>query len=260
MLSNRICLGLTFVLPLVLVAGCPQGDGMQDQDAGGAAGAGGRGGAGGGDSSLTGPKGAMAASCAANADCASGFCADGVCCDSPCDGQCLSCALPGAPGHCGPIAQGPDPTGAATCTGDSSCFLNSVTSLSVCKLVDGAACSADADCGVGHCLTFFVDGDGDGYGTAQAARFCADLNAPPPAGYAAFTGDCCDLDSGANPGFSAGTFLQFADACGSYDWNCNGSITLQYSSCPGAGVPACGTDCIFNIGLASGKLYTQACN
>jgi hypothetical protein len=126
--------------------------------------------------------------------------------------------------------------------------------------VNGATCTGDADCGGGHCLTFYVDGDGDGYGTNEAARFCSDLNAPPPAGYAAYTGDCCDLDSGANPGFSASTFLEFPDACGSYDWNCNGSITLQYASCPGSALPACGTDCILNLGLVKAKVFTQACN
>jgi hypothetical protein len=257
MLSNRIALAATLLLPLVVLTGCPQGDGMQDQDAGGTGEA--AGGAS-GDPSITGPKSALAASCAANSDCASGYCADGVCCDSPCDGQCLTCVLAGAPGHCGPIAQGPDPTGSAPCTGDSSCFLNPVTSLSACKLVAGAGCSVDADCGAGHCLTFYVDGDGDGYGTAEAAKFCTELNAPPPSGYAAFTGDCCDLDSGANPGFSASTFLQFPDACGSYDWNCNGSVTLQYSSCPGSAVPACGTDCVVNLGIVVVKNFTQGCN
>jgi hypothetical protein len=135
-----------------------------------------------------------------------------------------------------------------------------VTSLSACRLVDGASCSGDADCGSGHCLTFYTDADGDGYGTAEAARFCSELNAPAPAGYASYTGDCCDLDSGANPGFPATTFLEFPDACGSFDWNCNGAITLEYSSCPGAAVPACGTDCILDIGLVMAKVYTQSCN
>jgi hypothetical protein len=74
-----------------------------------------------------------------------------------------------------------------------------------------------------------VDGDGDGYGTAESAKFCSELSAQAPAGYASYTGDCCDLDSGANPGFSATPFLEFPDACGSYDWNCNGSIALEYS-------------------------------
>ena len=58
----------------------------------------------------------------------------------------------------------------------------------------------------GHCLTYYVDADGDGYGTAEQARFCENLNAPPPTGYAAYSGDCCDLDSGANPGFDSTQF------------------------------------------------------
>jgi hypothetical protein len=256
MFANRFALVVLAVLPLFVFAGCPQGDGHDQADAGGAGG----GGTGGGDPIVIAPANALASPCSGGAECASGYCVDGVCCDSPCDGQCLSCALAGATGHCGPIAQGPDPVSTTPCIGESSCFLNPATSLSTCKIIDGASCSTDADCGTGHCSTYYLDADGDGYGTATTAKFCNELNGAPPAGYASYPGDCCDLDSGANPGFSSSTFLQFADACGSFDWNCNGVVTPQYSSCPGHANAACGADCVISTGFSTFKDFTQACN
>jgi hypothetical protein len=41
-----------------------------------------------------------AASCARNAECASGACADGVCCNQACDGACEACAETGSTGTC----------------------------------------------------------------------------------------------------------------------------------------------------------------
>ncbi len=62
------------------------------------------------------------ASCAKNADCASGFCADGLCCNVACQGGCLSCALPDRLGTCWPIDQGvADPRGVCVDQGAPSC-------------------------------------------------------------------------------------------------------------------------------------------
>jgi hypothetical protein len=128
--------------------------------------------------------------------------------------------------------------------------------------VDGAACQADGDCVSGHCLTFYVDADGDGYGGSDEAHFCSELNAAPPAGYAAYTGDCCDLDAGANPGFDSSQFLAMPDACGSFDWNCNG-VVAQQKSCP-LGAVQCGQECSFPLPVTNGVVYvplfTEACN
>jgi hypothetical protein len=262
MFANRLTLAALVALPLFALAGCSDGDASHPEaDAGGAGGAASAGGAAG--DALGGiARSALASPCTVGSQCTSGYCVDGVCCDSPCGEQCLSCSLVGATGHCGPIANGPDAVSASPCIGGSSCFLDPATSLSTCKLTDGAGCSADSDCGSGHCFTYYVDADGDGYGTTTSAKFCNELNGAPPVGYAAYGGDCCDLDSGANPGFSSGTYLQFPDACGSYDWNCNGSIALQYSSCPysSSGLPSCGTDCVAHVGIITETLYSQACN
>ena len=255
MFRTKSILRISLALPLLLLAGCGPGDSPSiHADAGSDTGLG-------GSPGPSGPKSPLATACHANADCGSGFCVDGVCCDSACDQQCLGCALPGAVGHCGPISQGPDPVATTPCTGSSACFLDHATSISACKVVDGASCSSNADCGSGHCLTYYVDADGDGFGTASSAKFCNDLNAAPPPRYAAYTGDCCDLDNGANPGFSSSTYLEFPDACYSFDWNCNGVVAPQHiSGCGSAGPSACGAACVINFGFGTVTAYTQGCN
>jgi hypothetical protein len=86
------------------------------------------------------------------------------------------------------------------------------------------------------------------------------FHALPPAGYAAYTGDCCDLDAGANPGFDSTQFLAMPDACGSYDWNCNGVITEE-KSCPTDTSATCGQACSLNLGIyGTLNLFTIACN
>ena len=257
MLNAKSICSIALVLPLLFLAGCPQGDPSTSNTDAAADGLG----TGGGSPDPIGPKSALAADCTSNGGCASGFCVDGVCCDSSCQQSCLSCALPGAAGHCGPIAQGPDPIATTPCTGTNACFLNHATSISSCKTVDGASCSSDTDCGSGHCLTYYLDADGDGYGGADSAKFCAELNGAPPAGYAAYAGDCCDLDNGANPAFSSSIYLEFPDACGSYDWNCNGVTSPQYASgCPAGNPVACGAPCFVNLGFFSYTAFTQGCN
>jgi hypothetical protein len=203
----------------------------------------------------------LASACLANSDCSTGFCVDGVCCDSACRDQCYSCAQTAAVGHCGPQTDGPDSNSSVPCVGANACFRDQATHLSTCKVVDGATCNSDQDCGSGHCTPYYLDGDGDGYGTAVTAKFCAELDGQAPAGYSAYTGDCCDLDSGANPAFDSTTFLEFPDACGSFDWNCNGVVAPQHTSgCGSAGPTACGAPCVINFGFGTVTAYTQACN
>jgi hypothetical protein len=249
-------------LPLVLLAGCPNNttDDHPDQvvDAGG------------GTPDATSqpvvvtPKDPIGAACSANADCGSGFCTDGVCCDSACDQTCYACNQQGTMGHCAALTSGEDPMATTVCIAPSACFLPASTNVPACKLVDGTACQADGDCVSGHCLTYYADRDGDGYGGSDAGHFCAELNAPPPAGYAAYTGDCCDLDSGANPGFDSTQFLSMPDACGSYDWNCNGVITMEKACSTDAATgqsTGCGQACSLNLGpYGTLTLFTVACN
>jgi hypothetical protein len=204
------------------------------------------------------PRNPLGSTCSSNTDCTSGFCTDGVCCDSACGQTCYACNLPAAPGHCAALTTGADSNAATTCTAPSACFLPATSSVPACKLVDGSTCQQSGDCISGHCLTYYVDSDGDGYGTSEQAHFCEELNAAPQSGYAAYSGDCCDLDSGANPGFDSTQFLTMPDACGSFDWNCNGVVAQQKSCSTGA--VACGQDCTFTFFGSPITLFTEACN
>ncbi len=167
-------------------------------------------------------------------------------------------------GHCAALTTGQDPNATSPCGGSSSCFLPPTSStVPACKLVDGTACQDDGDCISGHCLTYYADVDGDGYGGSDQAHFCEQLNAPPPAGYAAYSGDCCDLDSGANPGFNSSNFLRMPDACGSFDWNCDGVVTQQQTCTVTGG--ACGQACYISWGgiistNPNDVVFVQACH
>jgi hypothetical protein len=250
MLNIKSLFPAIVALPLIILAGCPNKtsnyhlDGQADLDAGVT------------DAHMT-ANGPLGDACASNADCASGFCADGVCCDSACGQTCYACDQQAAPGHCAALASGEDPTATTACAAPSACFVPPSSAVPVCKLVDGTACQTDGDCVSGHCLTYYLDADGDGYGGSDEAHFCAALNGAPPSGYAAYTGDCCDLDAGANPGFDSSQFLSMPDACGSFDWNCDGK-EAQQKSCP---TPvACGAACNINLGFFVYDAFTEACN
>jgi hypothetical protein len=154
---------------------------------------------------------------------------------------------------------GQDITATVPCAGGSVCLIDTATSLPICKLSDLQTCTANSDCASGACLTFFLDADGDGYGTPTEARVCTEQGAPPPPGYALLTGDCCDIDSGANPGVPASTYFEFPDACGSFDWNCNGVVDQQ-RQCQGDAALACGAPCVINFGFGSYTAFTQACH
>ncbi|HVZ88933.1 MAG TPA: hypothetical protein VHG72_18335 [Polyangia bacterium] len=209
------------------------------------------------DADVTVPRNPLGTGCGSSADCTSGFCTDGVCCDSACGQTCYACNQPAALGHCAALTSGEDLTATTTCTAPSTCFLPALSAAPACKFVDGTDCQGDQDCVSGHCLTYYVDADGDGYGSSEAAHFCAELNAKPPSGYAAYAGDCCDLDAGANPGFDSTQFLAMPDACGSFDWNCNGVVSQEKTCSTGA--VACGQACTINL-FGPITLFTEACN
>ena len=199
--------------------------------------------------------------CSANADCTSGFCTDGVCCDSACTQTCFSCSTTGRVGNCAPLTSGQDLVATTPCAGSSTCKVDVASSLPECKVADLQSCRTNSDCASNNCVTFFVDADGDGYGTPTEAQICTELGAQPPPGYAVLTGDCCDIDSGANPGVSSSVYFGFPDACGSYDWNCDGK-TEQQQQCTYNASLACGAECtttnIFGGGIIN--IFTEACH
>ena len=110
-------------------------------------------------------------------------------------------------------------------------------------------CKANADCASLNCVTYFVDHDGDGYGeTAKTIQFCEEPGAAPPVGYVSQGGDCCDSDANAVPGQTK--YFPSANACGSWDYNCDGTIQgssgfVTYATVPvtECGVSGHGTGC-----------------
>lgn len=71
------------------------------------------------------------------------------------------------------------------------------------------------------CPTYYPDTDHDGFGDAtQPLSTCTQ-----PADYVANSTDCCDADARVFPGQTA--YYSTVSACGSYDFNCNGTATAQ---------------------------------
>jgi hypothetical protein len=149
-------------------------------------------------------------------ECISRTLADGVCCDQACDGTCYSCDQDGRKGTCSPLNAVEDANAASACVVPRLCFLRGAAP--VCKLADGAACSVNAECLSGSCLTTYPDADHDGYGDETVTvRRC---ETSPQAGFITRGGDCCDQDGDSSP--ATLTYRTFRNRCGSYDWNCDG--------------------------------------
>jgi hypothetical protein len=263
------------IFALTLLSGCPTTNSDPPPPSGdaGAGGAGSAGGAAGrttnNDAGAAGPAEAtklpppdaavgnggkpLAEACAANSECASGFCVDAVCCNTACDGQCSICNPPWALGYCTDQLTGDDTTSAETCTGAHTCSLAiPVLNIPACRLKDLQVCKVDADCASLNCVTFYVDHDGDGYGeTAKTIQFCEEQGAAPPIGYVSQGGDCCDSDANAHPGQTA--YFTTEDACGSWDYSCDGTIETPNGQQPSS----CGEE--LGSGRSGGN-YTLACH
>ena len=273
MLTTR-CVAL---IALIGLAGCPMKNSDPEPDGGGGTtGAGGEGGVGGDemtklpqpDAAPPDPGKPLAEGCATNAECASGFCADGVCCNSACDQPCFTCHTTGSYGSCLPQSTGEDSTATPACSGAKTCGLNpnlSTGSLSVCALKDLQACTANSACASNNCVLYWADQDGDGWGnTAAPIRVCNEPGAAAPSGFSSRSGDCCDTDNNSYPG-ADGTYWPYANACGSFDYDCDGVIEQLYPNVTCAatnGAPAepwaCGTTtCSAKAFLSTTK--TQSC-
>jgi hypothetical protein len=92
--------------------------------------------------------------------------------------------------------------------------------------------------------------DAPGDVAPEAASHDASVDAPPSCdedgdGYLAMTAachgtDCCDTDRNANPGQKQ--FFTTADACGSFDYDCDGQLETEYGAnltCTGTGLTGC---------------------
>jgi hypothetical protein len=137
-------------------------------------------------------------------------------------------------------------TGGSPVTCSPACSSSTQTCVgTTCLLNDGQSCSVASQCVTNTCIPFYVDQDGDGYGTGQAAGFCGTT---PPVGYAAQTGDCCD--TAANIAVARlihpGAGFQTTSAGGvcniTWDYNCSGAIEPDQKTCGGCtAYPEC--DC-----------------
>jgi hypothetical protein len=200
-------------------------------------------------------------------------CQNGTCVGSTttCDGQCNSEGT-----DCGPFDCQPG----APCGSDTECKtfrLDCNSGIRTCKgtgkadgtpcgarnrhcsgnrLLDGDTCqnggcapsTAGRDCGF-QCtndmcidtppcdkITCFVDSDGDGFGDpGKPVSACGSCSS----GTVSNKRDCCDQDAGANPN---GKAHPTPNACGSFDWNCDGLTTpesTEQPACRQGIIPGC---------------------
>jgi hypothetical protein len=223
------------IAALLLLSGCPttnSGPPMVDAGVAGALGTGGAGGssAGAADETKLPPLDAgiplkpLAEGCASGSECASDFCVDAVCCNTACDGQCFNCDETGAAGYCTAQTSGDDLNAATPCTIPRTCSpLSTTLNVGGCRMKDAQACKAAGDCASFNCVTYYVDIDRDGYGDSSTTlMLCEETGATPPGGYVATGGDCCDSDIDAHP--NALGYHSAPDACGDWDYNCDGTV------------------------------------
>jgi hypothetical protein len=136
--------------------------------------------------------------------------------------------------------------GAAWAIATCSPTCNSATQACVsgaCLLSDGQSCTVRAQCASGACTPFYVDEDGDGYGTGQALGFCGTTT---PIGYAVQNGDCCD--DGTHLAIARlihpGAGYQTTSAGGvcniTWDYDCSGGVEVSLGALTGG---CTNTDC-----------------
>jgi hypothetical protein len=139
-------------------------------------------------------------------------------------------------------------TGGSPVTCNPSCNSSTQTCVgTTCLLDDGQSCSLASQCVSNKCTPFYVDQDGDGYGTGQATGFCGTA---APVGYAAQNGDCCDTATNIAVAklIHPGAGFQTTSAGGvcniTWDYNCSGAIerNAQMGVCAdSATYPTCET-------------------
>jgi hypothetical protein len=112
----------------------------------------------------------------------------------------------------------------------SGSFTNQACAVSNGGRVNGSGCSLSCACASNFCGQFYPDADGDGHGARNSAMsgFCATDAATAPTGASTVADDCCDSDVRTYPNESS--YYATANACGTFDYNCDGSNTQQYPS------------------------------
>ncbi|MBI4397259.1 MAG: hypothetical protein HY548_09200 [Elusimicrobia bacterium] len=188
-------------------------------------------------------------------------CAGGTCCGGACQSGWDCCTV----GTCGGCGSGTDCNLTLNIGGEGNYKCRSINGGAYSWTSggdrwescdeSGELCATYADCGGGpqYCCssipngwsvvawsTCYRDADGDGYGNPgdSESQCCSSCKA----GWVSNNSDCCDSDSNAKPGQA--NYYTAQNACGSWDYNCSGSVDKYYpndipTSCWGT----CPSDC-----------------
>lgn len=176
----------------------------------------------------------------------------------------------GVAGVAGGAGRGGDGTGGAEPTCSPACNTTTQTCVgSKCLLNDGQMCSLGSQCASAACTAFYLDQDGDGYGSGGAVGFCG---IAPPVGYTTQNGDCCDDPAhlAVSKLIHPGAGYQTASAGGvcdiTWDYDCSGVVeqSAQQVSCPTFfACPDCSSDNSFATFVNFPDIYcgvqTEAC-
>ena len=110
------------------------------------------------------------------------------------------------------------------------------SAMEVCDLVDNNCVGGVDEPGAAGCTLHFVDGDGDGFGSAMSSCTCG-----PSFPYTVTTGgDCYDSNVQVNPGQTE--FFSVSRGDGSFDYNCDAVEAPRFPSaaeCNPAALPLC---------------------
>jgi len=175
---------------------------------------------------------ACKSSCAADADCASGYyCAAPACVAKILDGNACSAGNQCRSGNCVDSVC----CGSASCASGSTC--NSTTRPGVCTKNNGQACTTASECGSGFCVDGFCCNSAC-TGQCQAcnvvAGSCSNVIGSPVGGRTACTGGsgtCAARCDGISP--SACVYPSASTSCGTP--SCTGGVETSVSTCDGAG-------------------------
>jgi hypothetical protein len=103
-----------------------------------------------------------------------------------------------------------------------------------CLLNEGQDCDPNrsGQCASGRCDRWFRDSDDDDHGDPNQSRgVCGTASSLAPDGFVLSSDDCCDRDALANPDQTARHSA--ANACGSFDFNCNGQVENLFAQTAG---------------------------
>lgn len=145
---------------------------------------------------------------------------------TPCNGACVDTSSDLA--HCGGCNQPcGSPNSDSKCTA-GRCEVTCHPGFADCTNTPAKTCSPTPK--------WYVDDDGDGWGTSAFTTGCT-----KPVGHAALTGDCLDTNADVHPDAGANFVAYVGPAGRSFDYDCDGVETQE-----GAGVPnfdACTSTC-----------------